>query len=288
MSPGEGGAGTLDLRALGYEPATHYDRVTAAWGMLLGEELHYGVFDDPSDELAVATVRLTQLMVDAAQIVPGLRVLDVGCGTGAPACDLADLGAHVTGITTSAEGISAAKERAASRGLHALTSFELRDGTDNGFPDASFDRTWVLESSHLMRERDRLISECARVLAPGGRIALCDIIRRRPLDLAEVRRLREPLMLLRAVFGDARMEPLDEYARLARESGLEVDEQTDLTTATRPTFTRWRENADRNRDEVVALIGEHDWQQFRDSCDVLEGFWDDGTLGYGILSAVKP
>jgi cyclopropane fatty-acyl-phospholipid synthase-like methyltransferase len=94
-------------------------------------------------------------------------------------------------------------------------------------------------------------------------------------------------MLLRAVFGDARMEPLDLYARLAADSGLTVDQQTDLTEATRLTFARWRQNADRNRDEVVGLIGEADWQQFRDSCDVLQRFWDDGTLGYGLLSAHK-
>ncbi|MFL5831937.1 MAG: SAM-dependent methyltransferase [Solirubrobacteraceae bacterium] len=273
---------------MSYEPATHYDRVTAAWGLLLGDELHYGVFHSPDEPLPDATRHLTEAMIEAAQLQPGLQVLDVGCGTGAPACALAgEFGVHVTGITTSAEGIEAARARAAQAGLSDLTAFEQRDGTDNGFGDASFDRTWVLESSHLMRERDRLISECARVLRPGGRLLLCDIILQRQLDLAEVRRLREPLRLLRLVFGDARMEPLAEYARLAEQNGLTVEQQTDLTQATRPTFTRWRENAERNRDEVTGLIGGEDWQRFADSCDVLAGFWDDGTLGYGLLAAVK-
>jgi 27-O-demethylrifamycin SV methyltransferase len=247
------------------------------------------VFDDPADELPVATRRLTELMLDAARIEPGVEVLDVGCGTGAPACALAaGHGAHVVGITTSGEGVQTARERAAAAGLSDQVSFEQRDGMDNGFPDSSFDRVWVLESSHLMRDRDRLIAECARVLRPGGRLALCDIIRRRPLDLAEVRRLREPLMLLRAVFGDARMEPLEEYAALLAASGLDVDLQRDLTPETRPTFTRWRENAERHREQVVELLGEQDWRRFVDSCDVLEGFWDDGTLGYGLLAASHP
>jgi cyclopropane fatty-acyl-phospholipid synthase-like methyltransferase len=274
---------------LSYEPATHYDRVTAAWGLLLGEELHYGVFADESDGLASATGRLTRLMMEAARIGPGMEVLDVGCGTGAPACLLAgELGAHVTGITTSAEGIQAACARAAAADLSDSVSFEQRDGMDNGFPAEAFDRVWVLESSHLMRDRDRVVSECARVLRPGGRLALCDIVLRRPMDLAEVRRLRQPLALLRAVFGDARMEPLAEYARLATASGLAVEQETDLTAATRPTFSRWRENADRNRDDVIGLIGEDDWRRFRDSCDVLQGFWDDDTLGYALLAASKP
>jgi 27-O-demethylrifamycin SV methyltransferase len=274
---------------LSFQPATHYDRVTTAWGLLLGEELHYGVFDDPSEELAVATRHLTEAMVDAAQLSDGLEVLDVGCGTGAPACTLAaEHGVRVTGITTSRAGIEAARARASAAGQADRVSFEERDGMDNGFPAEAFDRVWVLESSHLMRERDRLISECARVLRPGGRMALCDIILQRPLDLAEVRRLREPLKLLRAVFGDARMEPLAEYARLAAGAGLVVESETDLTQATLPTFTRWRENADRHRDQVIELLDEGSWQQFAASCDVLEGFWNDGTLGYGLLAATKP
>jgi 27-O-demethylrifamycin SV methyltransferase len=272
-----------------YEPASHYDRVTAAWGLLLGDELHYGVFEDPADPLPVGTARLTELMIEALRIEPGHEMLDVGCGTGAPACHVAGaFGVHVTGITTSPEGIAAARARAAGAGLAERTAFEQRDGMDNGFPDASFDRVWALESSHLMRDRDRFVTESARVLRPGGRIAVCDIVRRRPLPFAEVRRLREPLALLRDVFGDARMEPLAEYRRLAEEAGLSVEVERDLTAATRPTFARWRANAERHRDEVVALLGEEDLGRFVASCDVLEGFWDDGTLGYGLLAAVKP
>lgn len=272
-----------------YQPSTHYDRVTAAWTFLLGDELHYGVFTKPTDALSAATRRLTRLMARAGRIEPGNHVLDVGCGTGAPACFLAaELDARVTGITTSAAGVTAARARASAQRLDGLVSFVERDGMDNGFPDAAFDRVWVLESSHLMRHRDRLIAECARVLRPRGRLVLCDIILRRPMDLAEVRRLRVPLALLRDVFGDARMEPVSEYRRLARASGLEVDEELDLTVDTRPTLTRWRENAERHHDDVVALLTEEDGRRFTEACNVLEAFWDDGTLGYGLLSAFRP
>jgi 27-O-demethylrifamycin SV methyltransferase len=281
-------AGPPTLAGLSYEPATHYDRITEAWTLLLGEELHYGVFAAPDESLSGATGRLTQLMADAGQVQRGVRVLDVGCGTGAPACYLASTRkAHVLGITTSEVGVQAASARAATEGVTDLASFEQRDGMDNGLAAASFDRVWVLESSHLMRDRERLMSECARVLRPGGRLVLCDIVLRRPMPFAEVRRLREPLALLRDVFGDARMEPLAEYRRLAGEFGLAVDDESDLTDATRPTFARWRQNAELNGDKVDALIGETERQRFLESCDVLERFWDDGTLGYGLIAAVK-
>lgn len=274
---------------LTYDPSRHYDRVTAAWTLLLGEDLHYGVFEDESVDLAAATHALTRMMAQASAIEPGMTVLDVGCGTGSPACLLArDHGALVTAITTSQAGVDATQARATRSSVGDRVRAERRDGMDNGFPDASFDRVWVLESSHLMRDRGRLMAECARVLRPGGRLALCDIVLRRPMPLAEVRRLREPLMLLREVFGDARMEPLKRYAELAGESGLLVDGEIDLTRTTRPTFARWRENARRHRAAVTEALGEAAWQRFVDACAVLEGFWDDGTLGYGLLSASKP
>lgn len=272
-----------------YDPESHYDRVTEAWGSLLGDELHYGVFERGDESLAEATNALTQRMIDGAELEPGLEVLDVGCGTGAPACQLArDHQVEVTGITTSAVGIEAARARAAAAGLADRTRFAQRDGMDNGFPDASFDRAWVLESSHLMPDRARLVAECARVLRPGGRMVLCDIVLRRPMPFEEVRRLRQPLAVLRDAFGSARMELLDQYADHAAAAGLEVVAQHDLTTLTRPTFDRWQANAAAHRDDVVRSIGEGALERFVESCDVLRSFWDDGTLGYGLIVGLKP
>lgn len=282
----------MNRELVDYDPAAHYDRITEAWALLLGEELHYGVFSDGDEPLAVATAALTERMIEAADLQPGhgspLRVLDVGCGSGAPACELAQrFGVEVVGITTSAVGVRAARHRAADRGLDRVT-FEERDGTDNRFPDGSFDRVWVLESSHLMRDREALVAECARVLRPGGRLVLCDLIRRREISFLEVRERRVDFATLRTAFGDAHMESLAFYAAAARGEGLSVDRVDDLTSATLPTFDRWRANAEQHRDKVVAMIGAEDVAAFVRSCDILEAFWRDGTFGYGLVSAVKP
>lgn len=273
---------------ISYDPARHYDRVSAAWQMLLGDELHYGLFASATDSLAVATAGLTSRMIEQARLAPGMHVLDVGCGTGTQACQLArDLGVQVLGITTSAQGVGIATQRAADEGVTGVR-FELRDGTDNRLPGNQFDCVWALESSHLMRDRDALLAESARVLRTGGRFVLCDLIRHRAIDFREVRARRADFATLREAFGDAHMETLDYYVAGLTRCGLSVDSVEDLTDATLHTFARWRANATAHRAEVSEAIGADGLAAFERSTDILEAFWRDGTLGYGLVAASKP
>ena len=271
-----------------HEPAAHYDRVHRAWRLIMGDEFHYGYFATPETPLPVATAALTQLMLDLAHIGPGDHVLDVGCGTGRQSCDLAATrGARVLGITTSASGVEAARALAADRQL-GDARFEQRDGTNNGLPDDSFDVTWVLESSHLMRDRKSLLAECARVLAPGGRLVLCDIIRRREIPFREVRDRREDFAVLRAAFGDAHMEPLHSYTSTIEALGLTVTESKDISVETLPTLAAWRANVEAHWPEVQALLGKRGADDFVRATQILESFWHNETLGYGIVAAHRP
>jgi cyclopropane fatty-acyl-phospholipid synthase-like methyltransferase len=271
------------------EPSAHYDRVTAAWRYLLGENLHYGVFATGGETLADATDALTRLMAERAELFEGCAVIDVGCGTGAPACALVDrFGCRVTGISTSAVCIEQARQRADERRLAASTEFVVADGMANGFPDGVFDRAWVMESSHLMPDKGRMFGECARVLRRGGRLVLCDIVLKRPIATREVVGLRYELLLLREVFGRAKMETFEFYERALRSAGFTDIDRNDLSDATLPTFDRWQDNAERSKERCVALFGERSWLQFVESANVLRRFWREGILGYELIAAVKP
>lgn len=272
-----------------YEPAAHYDRVTDAWRLLLGENLHYGVFPNRDDSLDVATATLTELMVDACDLAPDLEVLDVGCGNGTPACDLAaGRNVRVTGITTSPRGAELARETVTRRGLTGRVSIQLADATDTGLPAASFDRIWVLESSHLMRDKRALIAESSRLLRPGGRLALCDIVAHRTISFDEVKRRREEFVTLRTAFGDAHMEQLPRYREFLEVAGMTTLETRDLTAETLPTFAAWRANAERHRAALDELLGSDGLTAFVRSTSILEQLWRSGTFGYALLTAVKP
>lgn len=272
-----------------YDPELHYDRVIPAWELLLGHDLHYGYFSSGDEALADATQALTRQMLERAQIRATDSVLDVGCGTGQAACFLADtVGCQVMGISTSRVGVERAQGKAAQRGLGGRVSFAYADATDNGLPSDAFDRLWVMESSHLMRRKDLLLAECARVARAGCRMVLCDIILRGGMSLPEVIRYRDELLLLRDVFGDAKMEPLDFYATEATRVGFVVDRLDDVSAVTEPTFDRWRTNAERERSSVVERIGEEAWTQFVEACGVLQRLWKDEKLGYGIIACSLP
>src|SRR5437588_6852546 len=106
------------------EPAAHYDRVTPAWSIVLGDDLHHGLFRTPRTGLAAATAALTDELASAAEIAVGENVLDIGCGTGGAARRLArERGARVLGITTSEVGVRYAREAAARESLGESVRF---------------------------------------------------------------------------------------------------------------------------------------------------------------------
>jgi len=217
---------------------------------------------------------------------PGELVVDVGARDARHAIRLVrDHGLRAIALDPVPHHVELARRAVAEEGV----DIEVVEAGIESMPIDDNSADWIWCRDVLVHvDVARGFAECARVLKPGGRLALCDIMLQRPLRFEEVRRLRKPLALLRDVFGDARMEPMSVYESLATAQGLVVEQMTDLTAATRPTFAHWRANAQTHRDAVVALLGEEDLQRFVEACDVLEGFWDDGTLGYGLISASKP
>jgi cyclopropane fatty-acyl-phospholipid synthase-like methyltransferase len=267
---------------------THYDRITSVWQFILGEDFHYGLFLRNEDTLEDATRNLTLLMADKCSLEPNLTVLDVGCGIGAPACFLAEhYRCEVTGISTSQIGVQTSRRLARARGCSERVQFVEADAMDNKLPTASFDRIWILESSHLMTCKDRMMAEAARVLRPGGRLVLCDVIALRKLSFGEVLARAKQFDRLHHAFGPAKMETLHVYQDMAREVGLRTVETMDLSNNTHRTFAHWQHNLDVHMDRVGRHLGLDDIEHFRISCEILSELWMQKILGYGLLAAVK-
>jgi demethylmenaquinone methyltransferase/2-methoxy-6-polyprenyl-1,4-benzoquinol methylase/phosphoethanolamine N-methyltransferase len=119
----------------------------------------------------------SRMVVEMAEIQPGDRVLDVGCGTGSLTLTVrryAGPAGAVRGIDASPEMIEAARAKARRSGIAA--DFEVGLIEQLAFPDGSFDAAISrLVVHHLPDDlKRRGFAEIFRVLKPGGRVFLAD------------------------------------------------------------------------------------------------------------------
>jgi ubiquinone/menaquinone biosynthesis C-methylase UbiE len=114
-------------------------------------------------------------ILDALRLEPGMKALDIGCGFGTDAFDLAERvspGGHVTGVDFSESLIAEATRRAARR--NQSVTFEVGDAQSMRFPDNTFD---VVRTERMLMHvpgAERALSEMSRVLRRGGRMAVLD------------------------------------------------------------------------------------------------------------------
>jgi SAM-dependent methyltransferase len=105
------------------------------------------------------------------------HVLDVACGRGTSAVHLAEqFGCHVVGLDYSAENLDAARSRARERGVARLVTFRQGDAEALPFDEGTFDALISECSFCTFPDKATASAEMARVLRPGGRLGLTDVI----------------------------------------------------------------------------------------------------------------
>jgi 2-polyprenyl-6-hydroxyphenyl methylase/3-demethylubiquinone-9 3-methyltransferase len=108
----------------------------------------------------------------------GCDVLDLGCAGGFMAEALARRGAQMTGIDPAADAIQAARAHARTSGLRI--AYDVGVGESLPYDTASFDAVVCVDVLEHVADLNRVLSEVARTLRPGG-VFLFDTINRNPL-----------------------------------------------------------------------------------------------------------
>ena len=165
--------------------AQHYAREGELTGRILsaltaaGKDLDRLSAEDlsPYDQFhsrgSQATAELAQLLNPQS----GQLVLDLGCGIGGPARWLArERGCRVVGLDLTEVYCRTAGELSARVGLAKQTRFVCADGLALPFPTAAFDLLWTQHAAMNIADKGRLYREVARVLKPGGRFGLYDVM----------------------------------------------------------------------------------------------------------------
>jgi SAM-dependent methyltransferase len=130
----------------------------------------------PEDEWLEDTrgYRVRRRHLELLQLIPlqGQLILDAGCGPGTYGIMLAGDGNQVIGVEISPESTAVAKERATKKGVRF--SPMVGDLERLPFKDNSFDTCFCGWALHHFPDISAAVAELARVLKPGGRIALAE------------------------------------------------------------------------------------------------------------------
>lgn len=135
--------------------------------------------------------------LDAADLAPGQRVIDVGCGCGTTTIDLArrvGRGGRVLGVDVSAPMLDVARRRVAEAGLDGTVALSEADAQEHDFPAGEADRLFSRMGVMFFEDPVRAFANLRGALAPGGRLAFTCW---QPLDANQW--MAVPLAALRAV-----------------------------------------------------------------------------------------
>jgi len=125
--------------------------------------------------LAISTQRARTRAALSAR--PGERGLDVGCGPALLACELGrEVGpdGHIVGIDESPEMLKAARARIAREGLAGRVEVHEGDAARLPFPSSTFDFVAAVQVYLYLPDVGGALADAARVLRPGGRLAVVD------------------------------------------------------------------------------------------------------------------
>ncbi len=165
---------------------------------------------------------------------PGQATLEVGCGEGRVARDLAARGHRVTAVDASPTLLEAARE------AQPDAEFRLADAATLPFENASFDLVVAYNSLMVIDDMPGAVREAARVLEPGGRFCACVVHPVSDAGRFEAREADSAFVIKGSYFGKRRIDeafernglritfygwcyPLEDYARAFESAGLLIE-----------------------------------------------------------------
>jgi len=132
----------------------------------------------PVDEFHIGGRVATETFLGQLEITANDHVLDVGCGLGGASRFAAQqYGCRVTGIDLTDEYVETGEVLCSWVGLDDLITLESGDATATPYPDGAFDKSYMMHVGMNIADKRALAIELHRILRPGGRLGIYDVMR---------------------------------------------------------------------------------------------------------------
>ena len=152
--------------------------------------MHFGYYRWPANPMALEAMleELSRQVFTRLDLAPGMRVLDLGCGLGAPARTLTvEHAVAVTAVTIVDWQIAKARalSDAATADRRGRVEWVLGDFTGLDLPGSAYQAAFSIEAScHAPgASKEPFLRECARLLQPGARLVIADGFMKRSVGL---------------------------------------------------------------------------------------------------------
>ena len=224
----------------------------------------------------------TDALAHHAKINESMHVLDLCCGLGGPARYLAyHYGCRVTGVDMNTDRLAGAVRLTERTKLQDCVLFHHANALQTGLADETFDVIVSQEAFCHIPNKKALITECARLLKPGGRIVYTDILARSSMT-NEIRSRLETEM----VFSE--LSTSEQYCHLLEEKGCEVIEVEDLSDNWAQILIDRLAMYRSLKEQTVSSFDLAHFQKWDRAYSFFVGLYRSGELGGGRFVAHKP
>jgi cyclopropane-fatty-acyl-phospholipid synthase len=236
--------------------AQHYDESPDFYLTFLDRRHHcysHGYFVSAHESLEDAISRKLQTALDALQLQPGARILDIGAGWGAFTAFGADRGYSIVSLTISKASEQFVQGLIERQGLRAEVKrchlLEYKDA-------AGFDGIVNLGVTEHLPDYGRTMQAYTRLVKPGGRVFLdaCSARLKFPFSAFTKRHIWP---------GNATPLVLHQYLEAVATSPFEVLSVTDDRDSYRLTTQAWAQNLEAARSSIIARWGERQFRRFQ-------------------------
>jgi ubiquinone/menaquinone biosynthesis C-methylase UbiE len=211
-------------------------------GQLWENQVHWGYWENPMAakgtpaDYVAAMEHMNSVLFEAGKVADGQKLLDAGCGFGGTIQQInsghSDM--DLTGLNIDPRQLAAAEAQTEPANGNRIGWVEA-DACQLPFEDNSFDRVLAVECIFHFPSRETFLAEAARVLKPGGYLAVSDFVPtvalfgKTPFWMAIRARIAKS-------YGTLGNIPLRSYKAMGRRAGLQLEANRNIRKNTLPTY----------------------------------------------------